>query len=258
MRIDVKSWVAKRKQILKDKGDKKKLLIIQVGDNAASNAYIRGKVKDCAEVGYDVERWCYADGVDAERIVKDIKTDGIFFDGIIMQEPANVVGDKEAITYAICDWQDVDGFRRDSEHLPCTPLGIVELLAEIRNGQSLRGQIVTIVGRGKLVGRPLIDMMVDAGATVIACNSATPNLADMTSMADIVIMATGARNLLLPHMVKKGAIVVDAGIYVDEDGKLHGDADKSLYDDPDVLITTVPGGVGLVTRLMLLENLSRS
>lgn len=258
MRIDVISWIAKRKQILKDKGLKRTLLIIQVGDNPASNAYIKGKIKDCLEIGYDVERWNYENGVDAERIVKDIKAERDKFDGIILQEPADIVGDKEAITYAICDWQDVDGFRRDSQHSPCTPLGIMELLAEIRGTKNLRGQIVTIVGRGKLVGRPLIDMMADAGATIIACNSATPDLGCMTLMADIVIMATGARDLLLPHMVKEGAIIIDAGISVDEDGKLHGDAHKNLYDDPKVLITTVPGGVGLVTRLMLLENLSRS
>jgi methylenetetrahydrofolate dehydrogenase (NADP+)/methenyltetrahydrofolate cyclohydrolase len=258
MRIDVKSWVQERKKRLKELGLKKTLLIIQVGNIAASNAYIRGKIKDCEEVGFNVMHWRYEAGVDAERIATDIRTERHYFDGIILQEPAEVGGDKEHIISAINARQDVDGFRQDSWHKPCTPLGIMELLKYVRGGKTLRGSVVTIVGRGKLVGRPLIDMMADAGATVIACNSATPNLKDMTSMADIVIMATGARGLLQPPYVKKGAIVIDAGINVDEDGKLHGDADKSLYDDPDVLITTVPGGVGLVTRLMLLENLSRS
>ena len=258
MRIDVKNWVAKRKQMLKDKGLKKTLLIIQVGNDPASNAYIKGKMKDCAEVGYDAELWQYGEGVDAERIVQDIKAERDKFDGIILQEPADIVGDKERITYAICDWQDVDGFRRDSEHKPCTPLGIMELLRYVRAGKSFRGSVVTIVGRGKLVGRPLIDMMADAGATVIACNSATEDLAQMTRMADIVVMATGKSGLLTRDMVKTGATIIDAGIYVDEDGKLHGDVDKNLYNDPEVLVSTVPGGVGLVTRLMLLENLSRS
>ena len=118
-----------------------------------------------------------------------------------------------------------------------------------------KGKIVAVVGKGKLVGEPLVPMLMKKGATVISCNSTTPNLREMLQQADIVIAATGVRNLIQNEMVKDGAIVIDAGISVDENGKLCGDCSKELYDREHVDITPVPGGVGLLTRLALMKNL---
>lgn len=267
MKIDVKSIVEKRKETVKDTNKylDKKLLIVQVGDDSASNIYIKGKMKDCAEVGIKTVLIKYPDGINADDIAEDLSNICKKFDGVILQEPANITATlfykhpKDYILKNIITKQrDVDGFLPDSNFEPCTPLGIMNLLKEILGTGNLRGWNVTVVGRGKLVGAPLIPMLNDAGATVISCNSATTDLTKMTKLGDIVISAVGKKNLINRDMLKNGAIVIDAGIVVDEDGKLSGDCNKNLYDDPNILITTVPGGVGLMTRVTLLENVIRS
>ncbi len=116
-------------------------------------------------------------------------------------------------------------------------------------------KIVAVIGRGELVGKPMMKLLIENGATAISCNSRTPNLAKVAGQADIIISATGQMGLITKSHLKKGAIVIDAGISVDENGKLHGDCDRALYDDPDVWVTPVPGGVGLMTRMALMQNL---
>ena len=148
-------------------------------------------------------------------------------------------------------YKDVDGFRLDSNHLPCTPKGIMMILNKFYKKSA---GVVTVVGRGELVGKPLIPILVKDGWTVLCANSHTPDLKALTSMSDVVVTATGCRNLIKRDMLKDGAFVIDAGITFDENGKLCGDCDKSMYDDETVQITTVPGGVGLTTRYALLTN----
>lgn len=256
MKIDVKEFVERRKKKLKELEIKKTLLILQVGNEAASNAYIRGKKRDCEEVGFEVKHITFREGVYVEEVIKCIEELYDKVDGIILQEPANVIGDKMKILDAIGRDKDIDGFLPDSNFKPCTPLGIVNLLKDIRGTIGLKDEVIAVIGKGNLVGMPLVPMLMKKGATVIACNSSTPDLRAMTRQADIIVAATGVRNLLTRDMVKAGTIIIDAGIATDENGKLCGDCDKKMYDDDTIFITTVPGGVGLVTRVTLLENLA--
>ena len=257
MRIDVKSMAQKVKEDVKNNCySNRSLLIIQVDDDAASNAYIKGKIADCAEIGFDCTLYKVSGPHKSHSIKKILST--VNYSGIILQEPCGLKdSDKKEILDMIYPSQDVDGFKKDSKHTPCTPAGIMHIIAEVIGKGGLRGKVVAVVGRGELVGKPLVPMLIEEGATVISCNSKTPDLGQMTRMADIVIGATGVPGLITRDMLKDGAIVIDAGISF-VDGKLHGDCDKALYDDENVWVTTVPGGVGLMTRAMLMKNISEA
>ena len=255
MKINVKNYVENKKAEIKKLDARARLLIIQIGDNTASNSYIKGKIKDCAEVGFETTLIKFSENTTGNTIEHFIYNYGKYYNGIILQEPA-VLNNKENIIKRIEPKQDVDGFKRDSEHKPCTPLGIINFLKDYLNTDNFKGKIIAVVGKGSLVGKPLVPMLMELGATVISCNSTTPDLGGLTKQADIVVSAVGKQNLITREMIKDGAIVVDAGILTDENGKLCGDCDKNMYDDPDIFITTVPGGVGLLTRLTLLQNLS--
>ncbi|MCC8068747.1 MAG: bifunctional 5,10-methylenetetrahydrofolate dehydrogenase/5,10-methenyltetrahydrofolate cyclohydrolase [Ruminococcus sp.] len=260
MRIDVKEYVKEQKDYLKTTCPKK-LLIIQVGNNVASNKYVQGKIKDCEEVGYRATLIKYPELVPASTIYTYLKTFGASYDGIILQEPANIYETSTSYsTQDIIDLidpkQDVDGFKVNSKHKPCTPLGIINFLH--RYYGKLEGSVITVVGKGKLVGAPLVPMLMKEGATVINCNSKTADLASMTQLADIVVTCTGHPRLITKNMLSEGAIVIDAGIAFDENNKMCGDCDPALYDDKDVFVTTVPGGVGLLTRVTLLQNLNNT
>ena len=259
MRIDIKNWIDIEKSIIKgdldglSKGtDKPHLLIIQVGNNKESNSYITGKWKDCEDVGMDVTLFKVSPQKAFKKIQNFLSGSMHFYDGIILQEPSGLTeNEKELFLKMIGKYKDVDGFRPDSNHLPCTPKGIMLILNKFYKNP--RG-VVTVVGRGELVGKPLIPLLVKDGWTVLCANSRTPDLKALTSMSDVVISATGCRNLITRDMLKDGAFVIDAGITFDENGKLCGDCDKSMYDDDTIQITTVPGGVGLTTRYALLKN----
>lgn len=254
MLIDVKSMVEEIKAEEKAKGLKRELLILQVGDNPASNVYIKGKKKDCEELGYA----CTVVKADGTRPGKHLERTVNYSeaDGIILQEPCGLGEEtRRRILKKIRRWQDVDGFLPDSQHTPCTPLGIMNIIEKFCGSKDLSGKIVAVIGRGELVGKPMMKLLIENGATAISCNSRTPNLAKIAGQADIIISATGQKGLITKSHLKKGAIVIDAGIFVDEDGKLHGDCDRALYDDPDVWVTPVPGGVGLMTRMALMQNL---
>lgn len=261
MRIDVKEHIKTRKKNLK-LTPFKKLLIIQVGDNEASNKYIKGKIKDCNEVGYKATLIKFPDEVEALEIYNYINTFGQNYHGIILQEPANIISSmrcsKDDIINAIKDCQDIDGFKNTSKHKPCTPLGIINFLKDYLKVENFKGKIIAVIGKGKLVGAPLVPMLMAEGATIINCNSSTADIGSMTRLADIVVTCTGHPRLITKDMLKDNTIVIDAGIAFDENGKMCGDCDKTLYDDENIFITTVPGGVELLTRVTLLENLNRS
>lgn len=264
MILDVKSYVKQEKEKLMKKANEpvRRLLIIQVGDDPASNAYIKGKIKDAAELGHQAMLMKFPDGIYADAVLDFVKDNEANYDGIILQEPANIKDSikcigaptKADIIDYIRDWKDVDGFKKTSKFKPATPRGIMDYLAAEGRGD-LKGQIVAVVGKGKLVGMPLVPMLMEKGATVISCNSTTPDLKEMTRQAHIVIAATGVRNLIQDDMISDGTLVIDAGISVDENGKLCGDCSRDLYERENVDITPVPGGVGLLTRLALMKNL---
>lgn len=260
MILNVKEYVKQEKEKLKRKHNEPihKMLIIQVGDDKASNAYIKGKIADAAELGHQATLVKFNEGTLTDEVYAFLENNSHSYDGIILQEPAAFGPyynryDKKAIIDYIKDYKDIDGFKKTSRNKPATPRGIVDYL-EYLGYKDLKGKLVAVVGKGKLVGEPLVPMLMKKGATVISCNSTTPCLKVLLLQADIVIAATGVRGLIQDDMISARTLVIDAGINVDENGKLHGDCDPALYDREDVDITPVPGGVGLLTRLALMKN----
>ena len=259
MILNVKNYVEQKKEKLKERVsalvERPSLLIIQVGDNPASNSYIKGKMKDCEEVGINVhlikeeEKWFCEKGIFEPEFYQKI----LHADGVILQLPVENKNLEFIITNAIKPYQDVDGFQLNSPFKPCTPAGIIDYL---ENGlhENLEGKVITVIGKGPLVGGPIVPMLMKKGATVISCNSKTKNLHQMIYMADIVISAVGKANIITLNDIKGGQIIIDAGTTRDKNNKLCGDADKEIYDRGCVQITSVPSGVGLLTRLQLLEN----
>ena len=234
-----------------------KLVVIQVGSDSASNSYIKGKKKDCSEVGIECEHLHYKDDMterDLLNIINYLNFDDAV-DGIIVQLPLPEQFCVKNIQQAICKCKDVDGFRLDSDFSPCTPKGIMDWIQY--NNIELRGQNVTVLGRSEIVGKPLVNMMINAGATVTCCNSKTKHREYFTETADIVISAIGKPKLLKNGDFKAAKLIVDVGINRDDDGKLCGDVDmkdvQTEYGN-NMYVTPVPGGVGLLTRYALLAN----
>ena len=260
MILDVKDYVKQEKERIKKKvtDPVRKMLILQVGDNPASNAYIRGKIKDAEELGHRAVLAKFSADTTVDEVYAFLEDNVTKYDGVILQEPANFnaynIKKKSDILNLIPDFKDIDGFKRTSAHIPATPRGIMDYL-EYLGYSDLKGKIVAVVGKGKLVGEPIVPMLMKKGATVISCNSTTPNLGKMLLQANIVIAATGVRGLIKNEMISDDTIIIDAGINVDEQGKLHGDVDPVLYERDYVQVTPVPGGVGLLTRLALMKNL---
>lgn len=255
MVINVKDFVKEQKDFIKQQNVNKKLLILQVGNDKASNAYIKGKITDCAEVGFSAQLKKFDIG-EEDAICNFLSQEVNSYNGIILQKPCYMSEENEQkILSYISQTQDIDGFKKDSIHNPCTPSGIIDLLKWVTKKENFKGVIITVVGKGPLVGFPLVPMLMREGATVISCNSSTPSLSDMTLSADIVISAVGKENLITSEMIKPHTIVIDAGITFDSNGKMCGDCNKNMYNDEHIKITSVPGGVGLVTRTALLKNL---
>lgn len=235
------------------------LAIIQVGDNPASNNYIKGKLKDCEEVGIKAELIKFDDSVGTNTIRNKIinlnMNDGV--DGIILQLPLpNVLKEYESsLTDLIDSQKDVDGFNQNSPFTPCTPLGVLTLLNELNI--DLINKNVTLVGYGKLVNKPLCNLLSDKGANVTICRSRTSrlNLVKFIMDSDIIITATGKRNMIKPYYLpieKKDLIIIDCGINV-ENGKQYGDCDIGVYDLINLCTPRIKG-MGLFTRLSLLQN----
>ena len=242
------------------KGKDYYLKIIQVEGDLASNAYTKGKKKDCEEIGLG----CFHDLLPNDASAFDIKlaidrgNDDKNCVGVILQLPLpeHLKERTEELTWRISQQKDVDGFVRYSRFDPCTPAGIIHV-AKQQLG-SLEGKVVTVVGRGKLVGAPLVKMLNKENATIIQCNSRTPRYAlrKACAMSDVIVTATGSINTIstdIMSAVSDDTIIIDAGINRDEDGKMCGDCASYIYKIHDK-ITPVPGGVGLMTRAMLMHN----
>lgn len=231
------------------------LHIYQVGDNPASNAYIRGKLRDCEEVGVEAEliklpEETTEDGL-KDKIQEDYNYDNA--DGIIVQLPLPKHIDPKNI--CIPDELDVDGFNSTSPFQPCTPLGVMKIFDSI--GYNLDGKNVLVCGQSDIVGRPLVDMLIKRHCNVISVNSSGSFMkctALAMDMVDVIISAVGKRNFITPFGLDRVEVCIDVGINYDENGKQHGDCADAVYDMEDIKVTPRIGGVGLMTRAMLLYN----
>lgn len=262
--ISCKDYATKRKDELKKEVSiyKKQptLVVIQVDNDFASNKYIKWKKSDCEKVGIR----CIHDHVNSNDISqKDLEKKIMEYDasinvhGIIIQLPIPDKYDVEKLQKCISPEKDVDGFRTDSLHKPCTPKGVVDWLKH--NNSLYDGATVTVVGRSKIVGKPLINMLIDENATVTCCHSKS-NYLDVwknTKECDVLISAIGVpKHFDHVDVNRHGLCVVDIGINEDEDGNLCGDVDREDINKfcPNLYVTPVPGGTGLLTRVSLLEN----
>ena len=222
------------------------LAIIQIGDVEASNRYVRNKIKDCEEVGIAAHLYHFDDDITQEDLIFEIQALSPHYDGLLIQLPLPAHLDSKILMKYITPEQDVDGFRHDSLHKPCTPGGIMKYLEYC--GWVPIGKNVTIIGRSDIVGKPIAQLLTDADATVTLCHSKTKNLNQHLIHADLIVCAVGKAQFLDCRTIN--APVIDVGINFDENGKLCGDC----YHTEHAEVTPVPGGVGLMTRCMLLEN----
>lgn len=254
--------------ILKVKGIQPKLVVISVGEDAASKVYVEQKKKQSQSIGFAFE-WIQLDQAiqqeDLKMRIQDLNQDPTIH-GIILQLPLPEHLDEKALLNLIDPNKDVDGFHpvnmgkliaNQADLVACTPKGIMDLLAA--NHIDPAGKQVVIVGRSLIVGLPLQVLFTHADATVTLCHSKTPDLARHTRQADILVAAVGRPHLITPDMVKEGAVVVDVGINRLENGKLVGDLDFEGLQNKVSAITPVPGGVGPMTVAMLLgQTLDRA
>lgn len=231
------------------------LHIYQVGDNPASNAYIRGKLRDCEEVGIEAELIKLPENITEDELNNKILEDynWEYVDGIIVQLPLPKHIDPKNI--CIPDELDVDGFNSTSKFQPCTPLGVMKIFDSI--GYDLDGKNVLVCGQSDIVGRPLVDMLIKRHCNVISVNS-TGSAMKATAlgfeMVDVIISAVGKRNFITPFGLGRVEVCIDVGINYDENGKQHGDCADAVYEMEDIKVTPRVGGVGLMTRATLLYN----
>lgn len=235
------------------------LHIYQVGDNPASNAYIRGKLRDCEEVGIEAELIKLPEDITEDelnnKILEDYNWEDV--DGIIVQLPLPKHIDPKNIY--IPDGVDVDGFSSTSQFQPCTPLGVMKIFDSI--DYNLDGKNVLVCGQSDIVGRPLVDMLIKRHCNVISVNSsgsAMKATAFGFGMVDVVVSAVGKRDFIIPEDLEDVEVCIDVGINYDENGKQHGDCADAVYDMKDIKVTPRIGGVGLMTRAMLLYNVCMS
>lgn len=259
MIIDCKSIAQdikdKIKNIIVETEDAPILHIYQVGDNHASNAYVRGKLRDCEEVGIEVELVKLPEETTEDGLKDKIQEDYNYenADGIIVQLPLPKHIDPKNI--CIPDELDVDGFNSTSPFQPCTPLGVMKIFDSI--GYNLDGKNVLVCGQSDIVGRPLVDMLIKRHCNVISVNSSGSFMkctALTMDMVDVIISAVGKRNFITPLGLDRVDVCIDVGINYDENGKQHGDCADAVYEMEDIKVTPRIGGVGLMTRAMLLYN----
>ena len=239
------------------------LAVVLVGENPASQIYVRGKARDCEECGIRcMDFRLPAQTTESELLTLIAELNGrADVDGILVQLPLPEGIRERRVLEAIAPEKDVDAFHPENvgrlvqgqaRYLPCTPAGVMELLRAA--GVDPAGRRAVIVGRSNIVGKPMALLLLQADATVTVCHSRTPDLADECRRADILISAVGRRGLITADMIKPGAAVVDVAMNRDEDGKLCGDVDYENVREVASAITPVPGGVGPMTIAMLMTN----
>ena len=260
----VQQQVKEEHKILKDKtGKTAGLAVIIVGENPASQVYVRNKTRACENVGFYSETIELPASISEDELVEEVKklNENDKINGILVQLPLPNHIDEMKIINTISPEKDVDGFHAlnvgkmvlgdKTGFLPCTPYGIMQLLEEYKI--DVIGKDVVIVGRSNIVGKPMALMLIEKGATVKVCNSKTKDLSGKMQRADIIIAAAGVPKLVKAKDVKNGAVVIDVGINR-VDGKLCGDVDYDEVIEKVSLITPVPGGVGPMTIASLIKN----
>lgn len=260
----IRAEVAGRTAALKARGIQPHLAIILVGDNPASQVYVKSKAADSEQTGLKatLERYpaSLPESTLLERIAALNADAGVH--GILVQLPLPAHLNASRVIEAIAPEKDVDGFHIASAGAlmtgqpgfrPCTPYGCMKMLQSI-GMNDLRGKNAVVIGRSNIVGKPMALMLLAANATVSVCHSGTASLAAFTRQADVIVAAAGQRKVLTADMVKPGAVVIDVGMNRDENGKLCGDVDFEGVRQVASWITPVPGGVGPMTRAMLLVN----
>lgn len=265
--LDGKALAAKSKEAVKKEAEslqrKPGLAVIIVGNNPASRVYVNSKRKDCEDCGFLSEEYALPEETTQEELITLIKTlnGREDIDGILCQLPLPKGIDEEAVLMAISPEKDVDGFHPmnmgallvgKEGFLPCTPYGIMEILKEYNIDPN--GKHCVVVGRSNIVGKPMALLLLQKHGTVAICHSRTKNLAEVCRSADILVAAVGKVNLITADMVKPGAVVIDVAMNRNEAGKLCGDVDYPAVEAIASAITPVPGGVGPMTRAMLMKN----
>jgi methylenetetrahydrofolate dehydrogenase (NADP+) / methenyltetrahydrofolate cyclohydrolase len=259
----IRNQVKDRTAALKAQGIQPRLSILLVGDDPASQVYVKHKVADSAQTGLlaSLERFP-ADMSESALLdrIQALNGDPAVH-GILVQLPLPKHMDAQKVIENIDPAKDVDGFHVVNAgslmvgrpgFWPCTPHGCLKMIEHI--GYDLRGKHAVVIGRSNIVGKPMALMLLQRNATVTVCHSGTVDLAAITRQADVVVAAVGKRKVLTANMVKPGAVVIDVGMNTDEQGKLCGDVDFAAVREVAGLITPVPGGVGPMTRAMLLVN----
>jgi len=259
LRAEVKTHAAQ----LGAAGKRPGLCVMLVGADPASQVYVRNKVAACEECGFYSVLEKYDADFTQEQLLERIRVRNAdpAIHGILVQLPLPKHIDAQAIIAAIAAEKDVDGFHISNAgglmtgkplFRPCTPYGVMKMLESIQ--YPIRGAHAVIVGASNIVGKPQAMLLLQAGATITICNSKTRDLGSHTRNADILVVATGIRNLVTADMIKPGAVVLDVGMNRDPEGRLCGDVDYAGASEVAGYITPVPGGVGPMTITMLLVN----
>ncbi len=265
--LKVRGELREQVESLVERGQRPGLAVIIVGDNAASRVYVTNKVKACSEVG--IASTVHAFPADTEDAIIEARIRALNDDpavhGILVQLPLPPAFDVRRVLGAISRNKDVDGFHLynvgglvmgDTVFPPCTPFGVQKMLEH--ENIPIEGQNVVVVGASNIVGKPMALMLMQRDATVCICHAKTRDLAQFTILADILVVAAGRPNLILPQMVRTGAVVIDVGINRLPDGRLVGDVDFEGVRQKASYITPVPGGVGPMTVTMLIHNTVQS
>lgn len=264
---DIRHQLLDRVQILTQHGHRPGLAVILVGEDPASQIYVRNKINACKEVGiqsFEHRLNAETSETDLLNLIEKLNSDDSV-DGILVQLPVPKQINPEKVILAISPSKDVDGFhvvnagllmtrKRASANalIPCTPAGIMRMIDS--TGVDLSGKRALVIGRSNIVGKPIALLLLERNATVTIAHSRTQDLAALSRQADILVAAVGKAKMIQRDMVKPGALVIDVGINRDENGKLCGDVDTQAASEVAGWISPVPGGVGPMTIAMLLEN----
>ena len=252
---------------LKEKGIKPKFAVIMVGNDKASQIYVKNKRKACERIGIECVECFLDENIQQKELIdkiKELNSDNTI-NGILLQSPIPKHLNINEAFETISPKKDVDGFNptnvgklclNQNTFVSCTPFGIIKLLDKY--GIDLAGKKVTIIGRSNIVGKPLIQCFLNKNATVTICHSKTDDIKEHTKDADIVVVAIGKPKFLKENMVKKNSVIIDVGINRDDNGKIIGDVDFENVSKKSSYITPVPGGVGPMTIAMLMNNVIKA
>lgn len=259
----IRADLAKRTTVLTEKGHRPGLAVVIVGDDPASQVYVRNKIRACADTGIESIEYRLAKDTREEELLKLIRelNNDKRVDGILVQLPLPEQIAPEKVIAAIAPEKDVDGFHvmnagklltGTGGFMPCTPYGVMKMIESV--GYDLTGKEAVVVGRSNIVGKPQALMLLAKNATVTVAHSRTADLTDVTRRADVLIAAVGRAKMITGDMVKPGALVIDVGMNRDENGKLCGDVDTASVMGIAGWVSPVPGGVGPMTIAMLMTN----